>query len=113
MTRPVLRCRSFVLPISRLANQFRCIAYDLPTGKGDGARLATHSHRDLTLDLLALLDHLRLPRVNVNGYSFGSTIALRALHDAPERFARAVLRPAGAPSGRRRWSSARSASSLR
>src|SRR5881409_2336897 len=29
--------RSFLLPACQLAEHFRCIAYDLPTGRGDGA----------------------------------------------------------------------------
>src|SRR5947209_6102661 len=30
---------SFVMPLAQLSRHFRCIAYDLPTGRGDGARL--------------------------------------------------------------------------
>lgn len=83
--------QAFVLPMARLSRRFCCIVYDLPTGRGDGARLASITHAHLAQDLLALLDQLRLQQVHVQGYSFGSTIALRAMHDAPGRFARSML----------------------
>ena len=54
-------CRSFIQPISRLSAHFRCIAYDLPSGFRDGARLRRYSHDDLVADLWALLDHLGVP----------------------------------------------------
>jgi pimeloyl-ACP methyl ester carboxylesterase len=82
---------SFVLPISRLSAHFRCIAYDLPSGRGDGARLRHHSHAALVADVWALLDHLGLTRSYVFGSSFGSTIALTALRERPERLPRAIL----------------------
>jgi pimeloyl-ACP methyl ester carboxylesterase len=83
--------RSFLLPIARLSAWFRCIAYDLPSGHGDGARLGRYRHEHLVEDLQALLDHLALPRAYVLGASFGSTIALRALAQLTERLPRAVL----------------------
>src|SRR5207247_249466 len=39
--------RSFIQPIARLSAHFRCIAYELPSGHRDGARLRRHSHDDL------------------------------------------------------------------
>jgi pimeloyl-ACP methyl ester carboxylesterase len=83
--------KSFVLPIASLSEDFRCIAYDLPLGREDGARLGRYRHADLVKDLLALLDHLQLDEVNVLGSSFGSTITLAAMHQQPRRFARAVF----------------------
>lgn len=82
---------SFVLPMSRLSRDFRCIGYNLPTGDGDGANLFRYHHDDLAADLIALLDHLKLDRAYVFGSSFGSTIALKAMHDKPERIPRAIL----------------------
>jgi pimeloyl-ACP methyl ester carboxylesterase len=82
---------SFLLPVSRLSKHFRCIGYDLPTGHGDGARLWRYSHAALVEDFWALVDHLQLPRTYVFGASFGSTVALRALRERPERLPRAVL----------------------
>jgi pimeloyl-ACP methyl ester carboxylesterase len=83
--------RSFVQPIARLAAHFRCIAYDLPDGRGDGARLRRYRHDDLVEDVWALLDHLGVRQSYVLGASFGSTIALKALRARPERLPRAVL----------------------
>jgi pimeloyl-ACP methyl ester carboxylesterase len=82
---------SFVLPIARLQERFRCVAFDLPSGRDDGARLGRYRHADYVADLLALLDHLGVRQTYLIGSSFGSTVALRAMALAPERFPRAVL----------------------
>lgn len=82
---------SFVLPVTLLSAHFRCVAYNLPTGQGDGARLDRYRHRDLVADLFALLDHVGARRSYVLGSSFGSTIALAALHAAPDRLPRGIL----------------------
>ena len=82
--------RAWVMAASRLSAHFRCVAYDLPTGRGDGARLGRHSHADLVADFWALLDHLGLGSY-VLGSSFGSTIVLEAMRERPERLPCAVL----------------------
>jgi pimeloyl-ACP methyl ester carboxylesterase len=82
---------SFLLPISLLSRHFRCIAYDLPTGQGDNARLTRYRHADLVDDVFTILDHFRIDRTFVFGSSFGSTITLAAMHRRPGRFERAVL----------------------
>jgi pimeloyl-ACP methyl ester carboxylesterase len=87
----LLDAESFVLPVARLSCHFRCIAYTLPTGAGDGARLGRLGHADLVADVWALLDHLGLERCYVYGSSFGATVALAALADRPERLPRAIL----------------------
>src|SRR5271166_3483489 len=81
----------FVQPISRLAAHFRCIAFDQAGMKGDGARIGRYRHEDLVNDLLALFDHLNLPRAYLVASSFGSTIALMAMRGRPDRIPRAVL----------------------
>jgi pimeloyl-ACP methyl ester carboxylesterase len=83
--------RSFVLPMARLAAHFRCIAYALPDGEHDGARLGRLTHADLVDDLFALLDHLHLDRAYLVGSSFGSTVALAAMAQEPARLPRVVL----------------------
>jgi pimeloyl-ACP methyl ester carboxylesterase len=83
--------RSFVLPISELSARFRCIAYDLPTGRGDGARLSRYTHADLVADLFALLDHLGIRQSYLLGSSLGSTVALAAMRARPDLVPRAVL----------------------
>ncbi len=83
--------RCFLQPIFRLSEHFRCIAYDLPTGIGDRALINRYTHSQLIEDLLALIDHLALQRTYLLGSSFGSTVALTAMHRHPGRFPRAVL----------------------
>lgn len=83
--------RSFLQPISRLCAHFRCIAYDLPSGHRDGARIRRYEHVDLVADVWALLDHLGLRQSYILGSSFGATIVLKAMHARPERLPRGIL----------------------
>jgi pimeloyl-ACP methyl ester carboxylesterase len=83
--------RSFVPPIARLSAHFRCIAYDLPNGRGDGARLRRYRHADLVEDLWALLDHLKVSRAYLLGASFGSTVVLEAARARPDGVPRLIL----------------------
>jgi pimeloyl-ACP methyl ester carboxylesterase len=83
--------RSFVPVAARLRHRYRCVGYDLPLGQGDGARLWAYQHHHLVADLWVLLDHLGLERACVVGSSFGSTIALAALRQRPDRLVRGVL----------------------
>jgi pimeloyl-ACP methyl ester carboxylesterase len=83
--------RSFVLPISILGKHFRCIAYDLPTGRHDGARLGRYRPDDYVDDLFRLLDHWGIDHTDLYGSSFGSSIVLKALHKSPERFGGVVI----------------------
>jgi 3-oxoadipate enol-lactonase len=82
--------KSFVLPLALLSRHFRCVAYDWPTGS-DGARLAGYHHGDFVDDLFAVLDHVGAGQAFALGYSFGSTVALAAMHARPQRLPRAVL----------------------
>lgn len=83
--------RSFAMVMANLLHDFRCVALELPDGRGDGANLGPYRHADYPLDLVALLDHLNLDRVDLLGSSFGSTISLRAAAAHPERIRRVVL----------------------
>jgi pimeloyl-ACP methyl ester carboxylesterase len=82
---------NFVPLLARLSRQFRCLTYQLPSGCGDGARLRGYTHGDLVADLFALLDQVGVRQSYLFGSSFGSTIALAALHGRPERLPRAIL----------------------
>jgi len=82
---------SFIGPISMLSDSFRCIAYRLPVGRDDGARLGRYRHDDYVADLFALLDHVQVKQAFLFGSSFGSTIVLAALHAQPGRFPRGIL----------------------
>ncbi|HLW65186.1 MAG TPA: alpha/beta hydrolase [Gemmataceae bacterium] len=85
------QARCFVPLLAHLTDKFQCVAYELPTGIGDGANLTKYAHADFVTDLFALLDHLRLAQICLYGASYSSTIALAALHQQPRRFLRAVL----------------------
>jgi pimeloyl-ACP methyl ester carboxylesterase len=97
---------SFLMPISRLSSHFRCIAYNLPSGQGDRARIRGWTHDDLVRDIWTLLDHLGHKQAYFFGSSFGTTIVLAAMAQRPERIPRAVLQGALAHrplSSRERW----------
>jgi pimeloyl-ACP methyl ester carboxylesterase len=83
--------RSFLGPMSILSAGFRCIAYDLPSGRGDRARVSDYRHAELVNDLFALLDHLELKQSYVLGSSFGATLVLAAARKTPQRLPRIVL----------------------
>lgn len=83
--------RSFLAPIARLSERFRCVAYELPGRPGDGSRLWRYRPEDLVADLMALLDHLKIERAYVYAASFGATIALRAMAAHSGRLPRAVV----------------------
>ena len=82
---------SFVMLMARLQASFRCVSFDLPDGLEDGARLSRYRHRDLVNDLFSLLDHLKIRECALFGFSFGSTIAMSALHQRPGRFSHAIF----------------------
>lgn len=85
------QARCFVPLIAHLKSRFRCIAYELPNGVTDGAKLGQIRHADLVADLFELLDHLRISQLALYGGSFGSTVALAALVRQPQRFLRAAV----------------------
>jgi pimeloyl-ACP methyl ester carboxylesterase len=87
--------RSYALMLETLAPRFRTVLYDYPgEHRDDGARLGRITHEAMVDDLFGLIDHLNLGRVFLVGLSFGSTIALRALHREPRRFPKAVVQGA-------------------
>ena len=89
------QARSFAMVMTRLVDAgFRCVAYELANGLDDGANLGMYRHPHFVADLIALLDHLNLPTVDLLGSSFGPTIAVRALAARPDRFRRCVLKGA-------------------
>jgi pimeloyl-ACP methyl ester carboxylesterase len=73
--------------LTRLSEHFQTIQYDYPGDRrADGARLGRITHEHLVDDLIGLMDHLGVKGAHLVGLSFGSTVALRALAGAPERF---------------------------
>jgi pimeloyl-ACP methyl ester carboxylesterase len=84
--------RVYALLLNRLAEHFRTIVYDYPGEHADDeARLRRITHDRLVDDLFGLIDHLNVGRAFLVGMSFGSTIALKALHREPRRFPRSAL----------------------
>lgn len=85
------QARSFVPLIAHLTNTFRCIAYELPNGDGDGARFDHLHHCNLVADAISLLDHLNIGQACLYGASFGGLVVLGALRAQPRRFLRAAI----------------------
>lgn len=74
-----------------LARDYRVIAFDL---RGHGASDKPHYPRaydDVGLDVIRLLDHLRLRRAHLVGYSLGGIIVAKLLTTHPERLLSATL----------------------
>jgi pimeloyl-ACP methyl ester carboxylesterase len=96
--------RVYALLLNRLGEHFRTILYDYPgEHPEDGSRLGEITHDHLVDDVFGLLDHLDIGRAFLVGLSFGSTIALKALHRQPAQFPRAAVQGGFA---HRRFSSA-------
>jgi pimeloyl-ACP methyl ester carboxylesterase len=75
----------------------RVIALDV---RGHGASSkprdpAAYEEATLAADVLALLDHLRVPEADYMGYSMGGFIGVSALAQSPQRFRRAILAGVG------------------
>lgn len=77
------------LPLRR-DPQLQAIAPDL-AGHGRSSGPGHNSIEAYGLDLLALLDVLTVPQVNIIGHSMGGAIALTLALTAPERVARLIL----------------------
>lgn len=83
--------RSFALVMAGLADRYTCVAYELPNGLDDDARVGAYRHPHYAADLIALIDHLGAGRAFALGSSFGSTVVLAALAAYPGRVERAVI----------------------
>ena len=81
--------------IPALAPDYRVISYDL---RGHGYTDLTpsgYTSRDMTVDLLALMDHLGIEQARLVGHSFGGSIGLHLALLHPERVAGVVLSDTG------------------
>lgn len=58
---------------------------------------AAYGRTNMARDVIALLDHLGLDRVNLMGYSMGAMISTLVLEEASERIAKCVLGGVGGP----------------
>lgn len=87
--------RGYAPTLLRLAERFRTVIFDYPgENPDDGADLNRISHDDLSNDVVGWLDHQGFGSAVLFGLSFGSTLSLKLLHHAPERFPKAVLQGA-------------------
>ncbi len=85
--------------IGRLAEEFQVIAVD-QRGHGKSGKphdAASYGQR-MALDVVDLLDHLKLQQAHVVGYSMGGFIAMKLVTLAPDRLLSAVVGGAGWPS---------------
>jgi pimeloyl-ACP methyl ester carboxylesterase len=88
-----------VLPT--LARDYRVVAID---ARGHGKSGKPHDPRaygrEMGLDVIRLLDHLKVRRAHIIGYSMGASITATLLTSHPDRFITATL---GGAAGRFRW----------
>jgi pimeloyl-ACP methyl ester carboxylesterase len=86
---------------STLAADYRVIALDC---RGHGKSGKPHDPQqygqELSLDIVRLLDHLRIRRAHIVGYSLGAHIASHLLTIRPDRFISVTL---GGSAGRFQW----------
>jgi pimeloyl-ACP methyl ester carboxylesterase len=85
-----------------LAACYHVIAFD---ARGHGQSDKPHDPAaygaEMTWDIARLLDHLRIDRAHIIGYSMGAHVVAQLLTLAPERFITAIL---GGACGRHNWS---------
>lgn len=90
-------CRDFEPLAEALAGEWRVICADLRgRGQSDYARdSASYQPLQYAADILALLDHLALPRVVMVGTSLGGIVIMVIAMTAPDRIAAALLNDVG------------------
>lgn len=90
--------KNWVTPgvFSQLAKNFRVIALDCRGhGKSDKPHDAKQYGLEMALDIVRLLDHLKIQKAHIVGYSMGAGITTKLLTMKPERFLTATLGGAG------------------
>jgi pimeloyl-ACP methyl ester carboxylesterase len=81
---------AFFALAASLRHNFRIIAYNLPDGFRDQARLSQYSLAELTQDVIRVLNHLELDQATLVGHSYGSAVALSAAYGFPRRITRVI-----------------------
>lgn len=82
--------------VDRLAEEFQVIAVDQRGhGKSDKPHDPASYGERMALDVVDLLDHLRLQQAHVVGYSMGGFITMKLVALAPDRLMSAVVGGAG------------------
>jgi pimeloyl-ACP methyl ester carboxylesterase len=78
--------------VANLERDYRVIALDARGhGKSGKPREVAAYGQQMGLDLIRLMDHLRLPRGHVVGYSMGASIIGKLLTTHPDRFVSATM----------------------
>lgn len=89
--------------LANLAKDFHVIAFD---NRGHGKSDKPHDPKaygdQMSKDIVRLLDHLKIQRAHIVGYSMGGVIVAKLLTSSPDRFLTATL---GGNAGRRNWTS--------
>ena len=86
---------------ANLSRDHRVIAFDLRGhGKSDKPHQPAAYGREMVQDAVRLLDHLKIPRAHIVGYSLGAIITAKLLTTNPDRFLTATL---GGHAGYRNW----------
>lgn len=89
--------------IDRLAEEFQVIAVDQRGhGRSDKPHDPASYGERMALDVVDLLDHLKLQQAHVVGYSMGGFITMKLVALAPERLLSAVVGGAGWPTAEQR-----------
>lgn len=86
--------RNWVTPgvFQQLAKNYRVISIDCRGhGKSDKPQDAKQYGREMALDVVRLLDHLKLEKAHIVGYSMGGGLTLQLVTMKPERFLTATL----------------------
>lgn len=84
--------------VKELAKEYRVITYDnRGHGRSDKPRDVQKYGKEMIADAVRLLDHLKIERAHVVGYSMGAFITLKLLTTHPERILTATLGGAGRP----------------
>ena len=93
--------------VSNLARDYRVVALDARGHGKSGKPHDTRAYgREMGLDVIRLLDHLRVRRAHIVGYSMGASITAQLLTTHSDRFVTATL---GGATGRFRWTAEDSA----
>lgn len=80
----------------QLAKHYRVIAVDCRGhGKSDKPHRVKQYGQEMAFDVVRLLDHLKIRRAHIVGYSMGGNITARLLTLKPERFLTATLGGSG------------------
>jgi pimeloyl-ACP methyl ester carboxylesterase len=88
---PLLTHLTFQRQLEQLSQDYRVICFDI---RGHGKSQSSEqpiNYPLLVSDVLHLIDHLRLKRVILCGYSTGGSVVLEAMITAPESFAGGII----------------------